>query len=87
MTGLWLAGSCMAALAGCALPAVHRVIEACVTELQDHYIVTPHPNHPMNGCWSPWESPSSNEGMFYGFWAGEILRGLSLYVTYRRSVS
>lgn len=87
MTGLWLAGSCMAALAGCALPAVHRVIEACVTELQDHYIVTPHPNHPMNGCWSPWESPSSNEGMFYGFWAGEILRGLSLYVMYRRSVS
>ncbi|GAB7531609.1 hypothetical protein PS3A_40230 [Pseudomonas sp. 3A(2025)] len=80
MTGLWLAGACMAAMAGCTHPQLDALIEACVTELQDNYIVTPEPNQPMNGSWSPGVRLGTDNGMFFGFWAGEILRGLSMYI-------
>lgn len=80
MTGLWLAGACMAAMAGCQHPKIDVVIEACVTELQNNYEVTPVPGQPMNGCWSPALRLGTDNGMFFGFWAGEILRGLSMYI-------
>ncbi|MNP73970.1 hypothetical protein D3C76_1707650 [compost metagenome] len=38
----------------------------------------------MNGCWSPAVRLGTDNGMFFGFWAGEILRGLSLYIQYRQ---
>ena len=34
----------------------------------------------MNGCWSPAVRLGTDNGMFFGFWAGEILRGLGMYV-------
>lgn len=86
MTGLWLSGSCLAALAGCKVAGLDRLIESCIAELCDNYVITPTPEHPMNGSWSPWAAPNSNDGMFYGFWAGEILKGLGLYLRYRRNV-
>ena len=80
MTGLWLSGACMAAMAGCEHPQLNTLIEACVTELQTNYVVTPVPGQPMNGCWSPAVRLGTDNGMFFGFWAGEILRGLGMYV-------
>ena len=40
--------------------------------------------HPMNGCWSPSLRLDSDNGMAFGFYSGEIFRGLSLYVIYRK---
>jgi len=65
------------------LAGLDGLIEACVTELQTHYVVTPVPGQPMNGCWSPAVRLGTDNGMFFGFWAGEILRGLGLYILYR----
>ena len=83
MTGLWLAGACLAGLAGSQVKDLDYLIEACVTELQNNYVVTDVPGQPMNGCWSPAVRLGTDNGMFFGFWAGEILRGLSLYILYR----
>lgn len=84
MTGLWLSGACMAYMAGCRIEGIEHLIETCVSELHREYTVTATPGHPMNGCWSPWASPNDNEGMFFGFWAGEILKGLGIYLLYRK---
>lgn len=83
MSGLWLAGACMAHMAGCRLSGLEALIEACVTELQQNFVVTDVPGHPMNGSWSPAVRVDSDNGMFFGFWAGEILRGLGLYILYK----
>ena len=83
VTGLWLAGACLAGLAGCQVAGLDDLIEACVTELQNNYVVTPLPGQPMNGSWSPAVRLGTDNGMFFGFWAGEILRGLGLYILYR----
>lgn len=90
MTGLWLAGCCSAYMAGCRVEGLQELIEGCVKELHDNYIVLDS-NHVMNGCWSPSPRASSGSdkecnGVFYGFWAGEILRGLGLYLQYKRGV-
>lgn len=82
MTGLWLGGTCLLAMCGSTVPELDSFIEVCVKELHDNYIVTPTPQHAMNGSWSPWASPNDNEGMYFGFWAGEIFRGLALYLEY-----
>ena len=83
VTGLWLAGACLAALAGSKVAGLDYLIEACVTELQNNYVVTSVPGHAMNGSWSPAVRMGTDNGMFFGFWAGEILRGLGLYIQYR----
>lgn len=83
VTGLWLAGACLAALAGSKVAGLDYLIEACVTELQNNYVVTSVPGHAMNGSWSPAVRVGTDNGMFFGFWAGEILRGLGLYIQYR----
>jgi len=83
MTGLWLAGACLAGLAGSQVNDLDYLIEACVTELQNNYVVTSVPGHAMNGSWSPAVRMGTDNGMFFGFWAGEILRGLGLYIQYR----
>ena len=64
---------------------------AKINELIDNYINTKIPGHVMNGCWSPSPKISTgsgpeNEGMFFGFWAGEILRGLGLYLQVQNNI-
>lgn len=83
MAGLWLSGACLAAMAGCALPGLDEFIETTYREIQDNYKVTDIPGHAMNGSWSPALRLNNDNGMFFGFWAGEILRGLGLYITYK----
>lgn len=83
MTGLWLAGACQAYMAGCRAPGIDSLIETCMDELQANYINTNIPEHAMNGSWSPAVRIGTDNGMFFGFWAGEILRGLGMYVLYK----
>ena len=91
MTGLWLAGACESYLAGSQIDGLLEFINNCVKELIDNYINTKIPGHVMNGCWSPSPRISTgsgpeNEGMFFGFWAGEILRGLGLYLQVQNNI-
>ena len=41
----------------------------------------------MDGGWSPAPRLGTDNGMFFGFWSGEILRGLSLYVMYKNGLT
>lgn len=78
----------MAALAGCTVAGLDDFIEAAVIELQENFVITGTPDMIMDGSWSPairantGTGPESN-GMFFGFWSGEILRGLGLYLLYK----
>lgn len=85
MTGLWLSGACFAALSGCPIAKLDWLIEQAMKELNDNYIVV-RDNHVMNGSWSPGVRENTDNGMFFGFWSGEILRGLGTYLMYRRGV-
>lgn len=85
MCGLWLAGACLAKLAGSKVEGLDFLIESCVDELQKNFVNTGIPNMVMNGSWSPairlgTGTGPENNGMFFGFWSGEILRGLGLYM-------
>lgn len=45
--------------------------------------------HAMDGSWTPTTHASSGfgsdcTGLFYGFWAGEIMRGLAMYLLYKQ---
>lgn len=91
MTGLWLAGACESYLAGSRVDGLLGFINGCAKELKDNYVNTKIPKHVMNGCWSPAPKISTgsgpeNEGMFFGFWAGEILRGLGLYLQVQNNI-
>lgn len=83
MIGLWLAGCCYAALAGSTAPGLDRLIESCVGELAGSYTVTAIPDKAINGAWSPAPRESSDNGMAFGFYSGEIFRGLALYMLLR----
>ncbi|MGL4616511.1 MAG: phage tail protein [Shewanella sp.] len=88
MSGLWLAGMCQAYMAGCRVDGMEQLIEDCVSELRYHYVVTEVPDHVMNGAWSSGLRMNTgngpeNNGMFFGFWAGEIMRGLGMYILYK----
>ncbi|MBQ0533483.1 hypothetical protein CHI95_00190 [Providencia rettgeri] len=82
MSGLWLCGLCFAAMSGYQHEKLDWLIEQAVTEIMDNYKVVSAVS-PMNGCWSPAVRPDSDNGMFYGFWSGEILRGLGTYILYK----
>lgn len=87
MTGLWLAGACYAKMAGCALTEIEEVIDASINELFDELVIKD-PDEIMNGSWSPAVRSNSGKGeesngMFFGFWSGEILRGFALYLISR----
>lgn len=88
MCGLWLAGASMDALCGSSVKGVERLMDLLVNELEDHYDITGVPGHIMDGGWSPalrlstGSGPESN-AMYFGFYSGEILRGLSLYLLYK----
>jgi hypothetical protein len=88
MCGLWLAGACYAYLAGCKLyDEIDLIIETAVNELFNNLVLET-PDEIMNGSWSPairsWSGKgAASNGMFFGFWSGEILRGLALYLMYK----
>ena len=84
MAGLWLAGACYAKLAGCQVKNLDWFIETVCEEIISNQVDMPG-DQIMNGSWSPAVRADSGEGaasngMFYGFWSGEILRGLSMYL-------
>lgn len=84
MAGLWLAGASYMALAGATTTHLHEFMEIGVKELRQFYLVSDVPNHPMNGAWSSAPRLNTDNGMFFGFHAGEILRGLATYMLYKK---
>lgn len=84
MCGLWLAGTAFALLAGSQVEGLDLLMEACVKELGEGFTVTDIPNKNINGAWSPDPRVSSDNGMFFGFYTGEIYRGLAMYMTYKK---
>lgn len=84
MTGLWLAGCVFASLAGCKITGILPVIEACVDELNNNLVQTGIAGHAMNGGWSPAVRLGTDNGMAFGFWTGEALRGLALYTQWQQ---
>lgn len=90
MCGLFLAGAVMAKMGGSTHPDLDYVIETCFNEISDNYVNTGIPNQIMNGSWSPALRLSTgngieSNGMFFGFWSGETLRALGLYLCYKTS--
>ncbi len=83
MTGLWLGGACLSYLSGYKPTGIEKFIEGCFDELITNYSVTT-PDQIMNGGWSPDLKLGTNDGLFFGFWAGEILKGLGLYIMYKK---
>lgn len=86
MTGLWLCGCSQLGIAGYTHARLDDIIRMLMQELQDNYIVD-HAGFIMNGSWSPAPRVNSgegkeNNGMFFGFWAGEILKGIGCYLQY-----
>lgn len=84
MCGLWLAGASYAALAGSQVTDLEFVMESALTELLTEFQVTDIPGHPMNGVWSPHPDLTGGNGMAFGFYTGEIFRGLGAYILYRK---
>lgn len=84
MSGLYLAGVCKAYMLGIHIPGHLSLARGIYDEIVANYVQRPGYPDKMNGSWSPFADPSNNgkDGMFFGFWAGEIMRGLSLYSTY-----
>ncbi|MDQ7216667.1 hypothetical protein, partial [Enterobacter cloacae] len=83
MSGLWLAGASMMAIAG--YPD-HELLDLLFAEIQQNYNVVS-ANHVMNGGWSSairsgTPTTAQNNSMFFGFYTGELLRGLALYMKY-----
>lgn len=87
MCALWLAGAAMAGMAGSEHPHIKYIVETCFTEITKNYVNTGIPGQIMNGSWSPavrLETGNGVEsnGMFFGFWSGETLRALGMYIMY-----
>lgn len=81
MCGLWLAGASLAKTLGITVEGQDELCHSLFLELQRNQVWRPGVADVMNGGWSPWADPANNgrSGMAFGFWTGEILRGLSLY--------
>lgn len=77
MSGLWLGGACLCSMSGMEIDGLDDYINGNYLELEQNYEIIAR-GDPMNGCWSSW----SGGGYFYGFWAGEILKALGLYLLY-----
>lgn len=89
MSGLWLSGACFAVLAGSTLTFIPDYIEMVVKEIEDNFINTGIGGQIMNGSWSPAVRLNTgngveNNGMFFGFWSGELMRGLGMYLLYKQ---
>lgn len=64
----------------------HELLDLLFTEIQNNYDVIS-PNHVINGTWCPairpgFETTEQNNSMYFGFYTGELLRGLALYMKY-----
>lgn len=86
MVGLWLAGCSYSLLAGSDVAQAPWLCEQLFAELSTHVDVIPasKPGHVMSGGWSPWAAPNGTNGMAYGFYSGEALRGLALFKIWLR---
>ena len=89
MSGLFLAGTCFAVLAGSQVNILPELIDQIMGEIEGKFINTQIPSQIMNGSWSPAVRLSTgngpeNNGMFFGFWSGEILRGIGMYLLYKQ---
>jgi hypothetical protein len=84
MSGLYLAGISKAWMLGIRIPGHYTLAKAVYDEIVVNYVQRPGYPDKMNGSWSPFADPANDgkDGMFFGFWAGEIMRGLSLYEEY-----
>lgn len=84
MSALFMAGCSYIGLAGLEsqIPNIGIVADRCFELIQENYIVVS-PNHPMNGSWSSAPRANTDNGVFFGFHAGELLRGFGLYALYR----
>lgn len=76
MTGLFLAGCMEMLVAGDTSGYARQVAKGLLTQLNLTYVVTQGPDQDMSGSFSSW----AGGHYFYGFWVGEILRGLGLYL-------
>lgn len=83
MCGLWLAGSAFALMAGCQVEGLDQLCEYAVKELSEGYTVTSTPGAGINGAWSPAAREGTDNGMAFGFYTGEIYRGLGMYMMYK----
>lgn len=81
MLGNWLAGACSIALAGSTLEGLDRFIHLCVTELSDQYIIN---GTQVTGSFSPY--PFGEDATMYGYYIGEVFKGLGLYLQYANNV-
>ncbi len=88
ITAANLAALCSMYLAGCRHALLQPTIEACMTELEKTYLVT----YPVG---APWWNPADMTGSYsswagghyyYGFHAGELFRGLAMYILYKKSL-
>lgn len=80
MTAHWLGGAVLVAMNGCSRQAdCETIIEGCMIEFERTYVRAYDEDAHMSGSFSPWVGGN----MFYGFWAGEIIRAFGLYIGYR----
>ncbi|HHS7556225.1 TPA: phage tail protein [Salmonella enterica] len=84
MCALWIAGSCYAAMAGCKVEGLTRIMEMGMKEMGDNFTVTDIPGKAINGAWSPWANPTTDNGQAFGFYTGEAMRALGLYMLYKQ---
>lgn len=88
MAGLWLAGASLAMLYGHPNDKGYSVAVNAYNEIVENYINHYTVDDVMNGGWSP--APDSanlgRDGMYFGFWSGEILRGLGYYIALLRDI-
>ncbi|MCS2163923.1 hypothetical protein MUU47_22890 [Scandinavium sp. H11S7] len=89
MAGLWLAGSSLAMLHGFPNPNGYPLAKMLFDEISTHMVNNYTVNDVMNGSWSSWSDPDNlgQDGMFYGFWSGEILRGMGYFHVLSRNVA
>lgn len=83
MCALWIAGSCYAAMAGCTVEGLDRIMDMGMKEMGDNFTVTDIPGKAINGAWSPWANPTTDNGQAFGFYTGEAMRALGLYMLYK----
>jgi hypothetical protein len=76
MTALFLAGCVEMLNAGDTSGYPKQVMRGLLAQLYSTYVVAQGSDADMTGSFSSW----ANGHYFYGFWAGEIFRGLGLYL-------
>lgn len=73
--GLHLAALAYTYLAGSTLSGIQVALDTGMKEVIDFYTVVPGGNQ-MNGTWTP----DVNGKWYFGFWTGELMRGISMYI-------